>query len=278
MARRPAKPVKRINHGNNPRPSHHHDPLCIDEDLIFEKPKQTTHPQQHKRKRSASTNPPQREIVSIPIEIIARNAAQERYLNILNDETNYIVVAMGPAGCGKTFIAVKWAIQQLESGNIKRIVITKPVVSSDSSSLGALPGDILSKLGPWFAPMIDVLKDYYGPKRVTKMMEDEIIVVQPLAMIRGRSFSDSVIIFDEAQSTDAHICRSVMTRIGMGSRVIIMGDINQAEKGFENVNGLKDFVARVESTGSNHIKVCRFSKSDIERHPIIEEVLELYNQ
>lgn len=210
------------------------------------------------------------------IEILPRNVAQEAYLDMLNDESKAIVFAMGPAGTGKSMLATVYALQQLKAGYIKKIVITRPAISTDESH-GFLPGTLTEKLAPWCRPIIDILKEYFSVPEVDRMIADEIIELGAIGMLRGRTFKDCIVILDEAQSATANQMKMVLTRIGDRSRIFVTGDIQQHERGFED-NGLKDFVARLENHKSNSIGICRFGKCDIERHPVIDEVLTLYGE
>ena len=208
------------------------------------------------------------------VELLPRNVAQEEYVEALLDESKYVVFAMGPAGCGKTLLATQAAIRQLQSGEVKKIIITRPAVSVDEQH-GFLPGSLIEKMAPWVMPIMDVFKEHYSPYQVEKMLQDETIEIAPLAYMRGRTFKDSVILFDEAQNATPNQMKMVLTRIGENSRLIVTGDLKQHDRGFEQ-NGLKDFVERVAARGSETIVVCDFEAGDVERHPVIEEILSLY--
>lgn len=209
------------------------------------------------------------------VDLIPRSLAQEKYVRTLQDESQYIVFAMGPAGCGKTLLATQYAIKALREGTFDKIVITRPAVSVDEEH-GFLPGSLLQKMEPWVMPILDVFKEHYHPLEVQKMMEDGTIEVSPLAYMRGRTFKHALVIFDEAQNSTPNQTKMVLTRIGEGSRIIVTGDLNQHDRGYE-ANGLRDIVERLENRGSENISVCRFDQFDVERHPVIEQVLGLYN-
>lgn len=208
------------------------------------------------------------------VEIIPRSVSQEIYLDALEDDRKHIVLATGCAGTGKTLLATLYAIKGLQEGKYRKIVITRPAVSVDESH-GFLPGNLLEKLAPWLIPVMDVFKEHYSVPALKKLIENEVIEPAALAYMRGRSIKNSIIILDEAQNALPTQMKMMMTRIGEGSKLIITGDLGQHDRGFET-NGLGDFIRRLEATGSVSIALCRFSEADVERHPVIEEVLRLY--
>jgi phosphate starvation-inducible protein PhoH and related proteins len=210
------------------------------------------------------------------VQLLPRNLAQEVYVDLLEDETKSIVFATGPAGTGKTLLATLYAIKQLQAGTIKKIIITRPAVSVDEQH-GFLPGSLLEKMAPWVIPITDVFKEHYSVAALERMLADEVIEVAPLAYMRGRTLKNSIVIFDEAQNALPSQMKMVLTRIGDGSRMIITGDVQQHDRGFAD-NGLKDFLARLSLSKSEHIGVCSFDKCDVERHPAIEDVLHLYGE
>lgn len=208
------------------------------------------------------------------VKIIPKNISQENYLDMLEDETKHVIFAMGPAGTGKTMLATQFAIKALQDNLIKKIIITRPAVSVDEQH-GFLPGSLIEKLAPWVVPIIDVFKEHYSVYQVEKMMQNEVIEICPLAYARGRTFKNSIVIADEMQNATPSQMKMILTRIGENSRMIITGDLKQHDRGFE-ANGLKDFVERFERKGSKYIGVCRFGAGDVERHPVIEHILDIY--
>ncbi|HMH10287.1 MAG TPA: PhoH family protein [Candidatus Nitrosopolaris rasttigaisensis] len=210
------------------------------------------------------------------IEIVPRNEAQEKYVDTLYDDNNSIVFAIGPAGTGKTMLATQFAIREFLEGNCKKIVITRPAVSVDEK-LGFLPGDLIQKSRPWLIPIIDVFKEYFSVYAIEKMLKEETIEIAPLAYMRGRTFKNCIVIGDEMQNSTQSQMKMLLTRIGDNSRIIITGDLDQFDRGYED-NGLKDFIDRyMKRYIPSSITICQFSEQDIERHPAISEILEIYS-
>lgn len=209
------------------------------------------------------------------IEIIPRNLAQERYIEALYDDSKSAIFAVGPAGTGKTMLATLFAIAKYRDGTYSKIIITRPAVSTEEQH-GFLPGNIIDKMYPWVIPILDVFKEVYSTKFLTKMIEEEIIEIAPLAYMRGRTLKNAICIFDEAQNATPGQMKMVLTRLGHGAKIIITGDLDQHDRGFE-ANGLKDFLEKLDFNPSAHITVCQFTLDHIERHPIIEDILRIYN-
>lgn len=210
------------------------------------------------------------------VELLPRSIAQEDYCDALEAPHKHIVFAMGPAGCGKTLLATLFALKGYLDGTFERIVITRPAVSVDEKH-GFLPGDLNKKMEPWMMPILDVFNEYLHPKKVERMIEEGEIEIAPLGFMRGRTFKNAIVIGDEMQNSLPSQMKMLLTRIGENSRMIITGDLRQHDRGFET-NGLKDFVDRLEARGSEGIAVCRFDNGDVERHPIIEEILGIYGE
>lgn len=209
------------------------------------------------------------------VNLVPASVAQEEYIGALEDPSQHIVFATGPAGSGKTMLATMYAIKAFKEGLFDKIVITRPAVSVDEEH-GFLPGTLIEKMAPWVIPIMDVFKEYYSPTQLEIMMQEEQIEIAPLAYMRGRTFKNCIILADELQNTTPDQCKMVCTRIGNNSKLVATGDINQHDRGFE-ANGLKDFIDRLEGKGgSKHISLIKFTNKDIKRHPIIEEVLDMY--
>lgn len=210
------------------------------------------------------------------VHIIPRNISQENYLELLKNHKKYIVFAVGPAGTGKTMLGVQMAIKQLREGLIKKIIITRPAVSVDEEH-GFLPGTLNQKMEPWTRPIIDVFEEYYHPKEVSEMLEDGIIEISPLAYMRGRTFKNAFIVADEMQNATPSQMKMLLTRIGEGSRMVVTGDLAQADRPKEN--GLLEFVNLFnDSTNHKLVDVIWFNSGDIERHPVVKEILSIYKE
>jgi phosphate starvation-inducible PhoH-like protein len=209
------------------------------------------------------------------VSLIPRNIAQEEYVANLHDQSQRIVFATGPAGTGKTYLAVQKAVQEFMDGNSSHIVVTRPAVTVDENH-GFLPGDINKKMEPWTRPIFDVFEEYYSPKDIKLMIEEGTIEICPLAFMRGRTFKNCTIIFDESQNTTISQMKMALTRIGEGTRMFVTGDINQSDLG--GTNGLHDFFEKLTARVSDTISLTHFSRNDIERDPIVEEVLRFYGE
>lgn len=210
------------------------------------------------------------------LELIPKTINQEKYILSLLDQDTDIVVVSGPAGTGKTYLAMQAAIKAMKSKECERIILTRPAVGVDDEKHGFLPGDINAKMEPWTRPLFDVLREYYNAKEISYMLEEQILEIAPLAFCRGRNFKHSWVILDEAQNTTPSQMKMIMTRIGEGSKVIITGDIEQTDRRTSD-NGLLDLLNKLEKGVIPGLKSCKFDASDIQRHKIIEHVLKLYS-
>lgn len=210
-----------------------------------------------------------------PIELIPKTVNQENYILSLLDSNTDIVVVHGPAGTGKTYLAVLAAIKALRENKCEKIILTRPAVSVDDEKHGFLPGDLNAKMEPWTRPLLDVLKEFYSVKEVEYMLAEQIIEIAPLAFCRGRNFKNSYIILDEAQNATPSQLKMIMTRIGIGSKIVITGDIEQTDRRSAQ-NGLMDLQNRLSQIPTPGIKLCNFDVRDVQRHKIIEHVLKLY--
>lgn len=210
------------------------------------------------------------------VTIIPRTLSQETYVELLKNPKKVIVFAVGPAGTGKTMLAVQMAIKLFKEGAIKKIIVTRPAVSVDEEH-GFLPGTLNQKMEPWTRPIFDVFEEYYHPKEIASMLEDGVIEISPLAMMRGRTFKHALIIADECQNTTASQMKMLLTRIGEGSRMVVTGDLNQADRPREN--GLQEFCSLYGQGGDYRmIAMATFGTRDIERHPVVREVLSIYKE
>lgn len=207
------------------------------------------------------------------ITILPRNRNQETYVLALLDEQKDIVFGIGPAGTGKTLLAVQVAIKKFKEGEVDKIIVTRPAVSVDED-LGALPGTLEQKMAPWTRPIFDVLKEYFSSFEIEGMMQEGIIEIAPLSYMRGRTFKNSFIIADEMQNTTPNQMKMLLTRLGDGSQMAVTGDLNQADRVSDN--GLLDFLGKLQTRSTNRIEVVRFDKKDVERHPAVKDVLDVY--
>lgn len=204
----------------------------------------------------------------------AKSEGQQHYLDVLNDYRNKIIVATGPAGTGKTMLAAERAIERLQKGEIDKIVITRPASSVDEE-IGFLPGDLNRKMEPWMRPIIDVLESHFLPPTVDEMQRRGTIEIAPLAFMRGRTFKDAFVIGDEMQNSTPSQMKMLLTRLGRGSQMVITGDTRQSDRMIDN--GLVDFRRHFEKHfNPEHIAFVELTKGDIQRHPAVQEVLNMY--
>jgi len=201
-----------------------------------------------------------------------RNLTQKRYIDLLYS-TVPIVIGTGPAGTGKTLLACHAGSKALISGRVQKLILTRPAVSVDEQH-GFLPGTVEKKMDPWTRPMFDVLNKYMSAKKVNEYVYDRKIEICPLAYMRGRTFDNAWIIGDEMQNSTPSQMKMLLTRIGEDSKMIIAGDVQQYERGFEQ-NGLSDLISRIceNSIDISHI---RFSEDDVVRNQVIKEILNMY--
>jgi phosphate starvation-inducible PhoH-like protein len=208
------------------------------------------------------------------VQLSPRNSNQELYVRKLQDDAKSIILAIGPAGTGKTMLAVQNGIRLFQEGKVDKIIVTRPAVSVDED-LGFLPGTLNEKMAPWTRPIFDVLGEYYQQKDIAKMLEDGTIEISPLAYMRGRTFKNAYIIADECQNTTVNQMKMLLTRLGDNSRMVVTGDLAQADR--LNDNGLINFCNLLGGKpGLKHIDIVQFNAKDIERHNAVKEVLALY--
>lgn len=208
------------------------------------------------------------------VEMIPRNTAQETYVEALLEKR--MVFAVGPAGTGKTLLAVLRAIKALREQEITKIILTRPAVSVDEKH-GFLPGDLNAKMEPWTRPIFDVFEEYYGLQETKRMLDEGTIEIAPLGFMRGRTFKHAYVIADEMQNATPDQTKMLLTRIGEGSSMVVTGDLKQHDRGFEK-NGLKDFLDRLKLSPTSSMSVCTFRREHIERDPLVAEVLEIYGE
>ena len=210
------------------------------------------------------------------VDLIPRTKNQERLVLALQDAAQHIVVTVGPAGTGKTYLAMQAAVKALREGVIDRIVMTRPAVGVEGEQHGFLPGNLVAKMEPWTRPLLDVMREYYRPQEIAAMIEDQVVEIAPLAFMRGRTFKNAWIIADEMQNATPAQCKMLMTRIGTNSKIVITGDVEQADRQYGE-NGLMDLCERLQKGGVEGIAVCALDGRDVQRHKIIGSVLRLYS-
>jgi phosphate starvation-inducible PhoH-like protein len=198
-----------------------------------------------------------------------RGLAQGKYLSLLQSAAP-IIIGTGPAGTGKTFLACQAGAKALIKGQVERLVLTRPAVSVDEQH-GFLPGTLEKKMDPWTRPMFDCLRKHIDPKKLQNYVE-----ICPLAYMRGRTFENAWIIGDEMQNSTPAQMKMLLTRIGDGSKLVVTGDVQQYDRGFEN-NGLSDLIGRVYPS-SEFIQHVQFTEEDVVRHPAIQEILSMYDK
>jgi phosphate starvation-inducible PhoH-like protein len=201
-----------------------------------------------------------------------RNLSQRKYIDLLYSSMP-IVIGTGPAGTGKTLLACHAGSKALANRQVDRLILTRPAVSVDEQH-GFLPGTLEKKMEPWTRPMFDCLHRYMSPKQVRALIEDGKIEISPLAYMRGRTFDNAWIIGDEMQNSTPSQMKMLLTRIGEGSKLVVAGDIQQHDRGFED-NGLADLVNRSNPT-SLSIRHINFTDDDVVRSEVIKEVLSMY--
>jgi phosphate starvation-inducible PhoH-like protein len=202
-----------------------------------------------------------------------RNLAQKQYLQAIQD--NDIVFAVGPAGTGKTFLAVAAAAAALADKQMKRVILCRPAVEA-GERLGFLPGDIAEKVNPYLRPLYDSLYDIIGFEKVEKMMERSVIEIAPLAFMRGRTLNDSFIILDEAQNTTPEQMKMFLTRLGFSSKAVVTGDVTQVDLPVGKKSGLRE--ARLILDGVEGIKFFDFNERDVVRHPLVSKIVVAYDR
>ncbi len=205
--------------------------------------------------------------------IKAKTLGQQHYMKAI--QKNTVTIGVGPAGTGKTYLAVAAAVAAFRERTVNRIILTRPAVEA-GERLGFLPGDLQNKVDPYLRPLYDALHDMLGPETYQKYLERGSIEVAPLAYMRGRTLDDSFIILDEAQNTTREQMKMFLTRLGFGSKVVITGDVTQIDLPEDKVSGLKDAVrvlANVED-----IAICTLTSADVVRHALVQKIINAYEK
>jgi len=204
---------------------------------------------------------------------------QNKYVEYLNDDNIDMIIAVGPAGTGKTLFACLKAITQLRNNEIQKLVVTRPVVTVEED-IGFLPGNIVKKMDPWTRPIFDLFLEFFSKNELDTYVNSNTIEISPLAFMRGRTFKNSIIIADEMQNSSPNQMKMLTTRIGINSKMIITGDLNQTD--ISNNNGLEDLINRINKYNNynnnslHRIKIVTFEKEEIERSEIVKNIIDLY--
>jgi phosphate starvation-inducible PhoH-like protein len=206
-------------------------------------------------------------------QVAPKTANQRKYLDAIQD--NDLTFGIGPAGTGKSFLAVAMAVQALFTKQVNRIILTRPAVEA-GERLGFLPGDLQDKVDPYLRPLYDALFDLVDTERVTKMLEKRIIEIAPLAFMRGRTLNDAFIILDEAQNTTGEQMKMFLTRIGFGSKVVVTGDVTQIDLPRGQRSGLKEAERVLKDIPE--IEFVYFDKRDVVRHRLVQLIVEAYEE
>ena len=205
-----------------------------------------------------------------------RGPNQKKYVKYLNNPDVSVLLGVGPAGTGKTLFACATAVQELKSGNVNKIVLTRPVVPVEED-IGYLPGSLISKMHPWTRPIFDILEEFYSVRDIDSMIHSGIIEISPLAFMRGRTFKNAFVIADEMQNSSPNQMFMLTTRLGEGSRMVITGDLKQSDRCEDNgllhllklINGYKGELT--------DIRAVQLNTSDVERSKIVSNILSLYS-
>lgn len=207
------------------------------------------------------------------VDVQPRTENQGKYIRLLQGDNKDIVFATGPAGTGKTVLACHVAVKMLQEQKYKKIVITRPAVTVDEDH-GFLPGNLVKKMEPWTRPLFDVFEQYYWSHELRELISEGVIEIAPLAYMRGRTFENAFIIADEMQNTTMSQMKMMLTRIGRGSKLVVTGDLEQADRMLDN--GLKHFRHKMNGGTYEHIASIHFERCEIQRHPAVKEILDIY--
>ena len=205
--------------------------------------------------------------------IKAKTVGQQTYMKAI--QKNTVTIGVGPAGTGKTYLAVAAAVASFRERTVNRIILTRPAVEA-GERLGFLPGDLQNKVDPYLRPLYDALYDMLGAETFQKYQERGSIEVAPLAYMRGRTLDDSFIILDEAQNTTREQMKMFLTRLGFGSKIVITGDVTQIDLPDDKVSGLKDAIRVLD--GVKDIAICRLTSADVVRHALVQQIINAYEK
>ncbi len=227
-------------------------------------------------KGSVSREDLQKKNISIPggsHKILPRNLSQYNYMEIMGSHD--LTFGIGPAGTGKTYLAIAYALGEVLSRRCRKLILSRPVIEA-GENLGYLPGDLTQKLDPYLKPLYDAMEDLLLPATLMKIQETGLIEISPLAYMRGRSLRNSIIVLDEAQNTTQEQMKMFLTRLGEGSRAVITGDVTQIDLPCKEKSGLLQAVKILKNVRG--IGFASFTKDDVVRHPLVKKILEAYEQ
>jgi phosphate starvation-inducible PhoH-like protein len=203
----------------------------------------------------------------------AKNLAQHEYVELMRSHD--VVISVGPAGTGKTYLAMAMAIAALNRHEVSRVILTRPAVEA-GERLGFLPGDLAEKVNPYMRPLYDALHDMMDFERATRLLERDVIEVAPLAFMRGRTLNDSFVILDEAQNTTPEQMKMFLTRLGYNSKAVVTGDVTQTDLAAGTTSGLLQAIEVLE--GVEGIAFQRFEEGDVVRHPLVQSIIRAYDR
>jgi len=206
-------------------------------------------------------------------KIAPKTVTQKRYVDMIRNRT--VTFGIGPAGTGKTYLAMALAVAALQERHVSRIILTRPAVEA-GERLGFLPGDLLAKVDPYLRPLFDALYDMLDAEKIQRFMETGVVEVAPLAFMRGRTLNDSFIILDEAQNTSPEQMQMFLTRLGFGSKVVVTGDVTQVDLPRDQASGLIQVQTILE--GIEGIAFVRFTHQDVVRHKLVQRIVEAYKR